>query len=294
MLDSVDTEWSVRFSEQECSTGVPSSDSARRALEAFTQHGFVRLENVFSREEMVNWSEYYRKRYRRLLRSTVWENRRPLYTVAVAAGLNSPRFYANPLVMSVVKPSVGDDCVVGAVSTVISFPQAPAQYLHRDSKALFDDDYEFDRLVPAYAMTMLVPLVECNPETGCTEVWPGSHRCSEASRPDLARTPPLQPTVAVGSVLLTDSRLLHRGGPNLSDQVRPLLYVSYHRHWFRDFGGYENRLPVDIHRREFRRVPSDLRHMFAWTQDPFADVSRPTKGASAKDLLRKLGRRFFR
>lgn len=259
--------FSVRFSEVERDAGVPSSENVERAIEIFSDQGFVRLENVFSAETMSVWKAHYERRYRRFLSGTDWADRRPLFTVDIEGPLNTPLLYANPLVMPLVSRNVGRDCIVGAVSTVISFPGAPDQRLHRDSQALFGEDYEVDKDLPPYAMTMLIPLVECNRETGCTKVWPGSHHRNEGA--EVERIQPFEPIVPVGSVLLTNSKLLHRGGANLSQTIRPLVYITYHRSWFRDFWGYETRRPVSIGNRELRRVPNELRHLFSWTRDPY-------------------------
>ncbi len=265
--------FSVRFSAAERDAGVPSSENVERAVDIFATQGFVRLENVFSVETMRVWTEFYERQNRRLLASTDWPNRRPLFTIDVEGPLNTPNLYASPLVMPLVRRAVGEKCIVGALSTVISFPGAPDQYLHRDSEALFGDDYAIDKNIPAYAMTMLIPLVECNRETGCTKVWPGSHLRNDSGEEEAAREAAVEPVVPVGSVLVTDSRLWHRGGANVSTTVRPLVYVSYHRGWFRDFGGYETRRPLSISTRELRRVPAEFVHMFAWTRDPYPKMA---------------------
>jgi len=78
---------------------------------------------------------------------------------------------------------------------------------------------------------------------------------------------PAHPEVPRGSVLMTDSRVVHRGAQNLSDDKRPLVYNSYHRHWFRDYFGYNDRPPVAMSPLDYAKVPQRLRRLFAWRFD---------------------------
>jgi ectoine hydroxylase-related dioxygenase (phytanoyl-CoA dioxygenase family) len=174
------------------------------------------------------------------------------------------------LVIPLIEACLGEKFILGAMSSVVSFPGAPDQRLHRDSKAIFADDFSIDKDIPPYAITMLVPLVDCNLQTGCTKVWPGSHLCKDNE--EAMKTDCIDPEVRVGSVLVTNSKLLHRGGANRSNQIRPLIYLTYHRSWFRDFWGYESRPPVEISKRELEKVPPQYQHLFAWTKDPYKSI----------------------
>ncbi|WP_373085092.1 phytanoyl-CoA dioxygenase family protein [Sneathiella sp.] len=151
------------------------------------------------------------------------------------------------------------------MSLVVSFPRAPDQFLPRDTKAIFGDDYTVDIDIPPYAITMLIPLVDCTLETGCTRVWPKSHLTKTDD--EAQKVGSIDSEVNVGSVLITNSKLLHRGGVNQSKIIRPLLYLIYQRSWLRDFAGYEERPPVTIGNRELEKVPGEYRHMFTWTKD---------------------------
>lgn len=261
---------SVRFSDRERDTGVPDSESISRAFALFSEHGFVRLENVFSPQFMVQLTKSYSRRYRMYLEGTYQNDKRPLFTVDVEGVFNDPTFYANPLMLPFIKKCVGDQCIVGAMSSVASFPGAPDQFIHRDSLPIFGGDYEIDKDIPTYAMTVLIPLVDCNRQTGCTKVWPGSHLRNDPKESESHA--PLEPEVRVGSVLITSSKLIHRGGANVSDKLRPLVYMTYHRSWFRDFWGYETRPPVNVSARQLAKVPAEYRHMFAWTKDQYAQI----------------------
>ncbi|MEH6525534.1 MAG: phytanoyl-CoA dioxygenase family protein [Sneathiella sp.] len=261
---------SISFTDIERDNGSFSEDKLVEAMDLFEQYGFIRLVNVFSHKRMANLNSHYRHRYRHLLQGTNKDDLRPLFTVDVEGPFNDETFYANPHIHSFVCNILGRKCILGAMSSVASYPGAPDQRLHRDTQAIFGDgpdDYTIDKNVPVYAMTVLIPLVDCTLETGCTKVWPKSHLTPNDS--EALRIDSLDPEVFVGSALITNSKLLHRGGANLSDRLRPLLYMTYHRSWFRDFYGYEDRPPVNVTNFEYRKIPDNHKHMFSWTKNTY-------------------------
>lgn len=270
---------SITFSDEERDSGAPNKAHIAEAAKLFTEHGFVRLENVYSPAFLQKLDTHYKKRYKNFLHSTNWRDRRPLFTVDVEGPFNDPAFYASPLVVPFMQHFLEKDYILAAMSSVASFPGAPDQHLHRDALPIFGKDYTFDVNVPPYSITTLIPLVDCTLETGCTKVWPGSHKCKNAEEADKISS--IDPEVRTGSILVTDSRLVHRGGANHSDRMRPLLYMTFHRNWFRDFWGYENRPPVNISDSELKKVPDRYQHMFNWTKDRYKHIR-------AKNTLRRI------
>ncbi|MBL4813670.1 MAG: phytanoyl-CoA dioxygenase family protein [Rhodobacteraceae bacterium] len=282
---------SVTFSDAERDSGRPNEDNILKTAELLGEHGFVRMVNVFNPKMLSNLDSHYRNRYSSYLHNTNRPNRRPLFTVDVEGPFNDSEFFAHPLIIPVIKKMLGDNSILAALSSVVSFPGAPDQYIHRDAKQLFGKDYSVDKDIPAYSITVLIPLVDCNLQTGCTKVWPGSHLCG--CEEDALKEPPIDPEVQRGSILMTDGRLVHRGGANVSELLRPLVYMTYHCHWYRDFGGYEDRPPVNITTKEFKKIPDNYKHMFSWTRDPyrmirFKNLLRRAIPGSAIKLMRSL------
>jgi len=274
---------SITLSDAERDSGLFPAEKLSAAIQLFEKQGFLRLVNVFTPEYMQHINKYYGQRYKSFLNGTSQHDLRPLFTVDVEGPFNDEVFYANPHVYSFVSSFLGDKCILGALSSVASYPGAPDQHLHRDTQAIFGigpDDYTIDKEVPVYAMTVLIPLVDCTLETGCTKVWPRSHFTSNDS--EALKIDSLDPEVFVGSVLITNSKLLHRGGANLSDRLRPLVYMTYHRSWFRDFYGYESRPPVNVTNFEYRKIPDNHKHMFSWTRNTYKYIRYK---AMAKRLL---------
>ncbi len=259
----------IEFSDPEILAGAPAPETVERAVATFREQGMLRCDRAIPLAYLDEIDQHYRARYRAELGSTSKPDRRPLFTVDVEGPFNRPAFYANPLLFPIVVRLLGEDCILGACSSVVSFPGAPDQFIHRDSPSLYGD-YGLERGLPPYALTILMPLVDANDETGSTEVWPTTHL--DPDQEHATTRPSVRPVVVRGSVLLTDSRVVHRGAANRAQIVRPLVYLSYHRHWFRDFGGYENRPPIAITSSELARVPAAHKHLFEWRFDRYATM----------------------
>jgi hypothetical protein len=98
---------------------------------------------------------------------------------------------------------------------------------------------------PAYALVVNVPTVDMSAENGSTEIWPGTHldttiaiqdgeiEVSEVQKAARSVThPPIQPTVAAGSILIRDMRMWHAGMPNRTDTPRPMIAMIHYVGWF--------------------------------------------------------------
>ncbi|HEX8030567.1 MAG TPA: phytanoyl-CoA dioxygenase family protein, partial [Vicinamibacterales bacterium] len=210
-------------------------------------------------------------------------DRRNLVVVEVEGALNDPETYANPMVHPLLKRLLGEHHIVGQYGSVTSLPGAADQPLHRDSKWLYGDP-AVDLSLPAYAITVVIPLVDMHVDhAGTTRVWPGTHHV--ASDEESARMAHVDPVLPKGSCLLMDCRLIHGGTGNRSTAPRPILYMSYQRRWFRDYDGYRVKPPIHISDAEFKRIPREHQEMFAWAR---ADNTPETVQLAARRLLRRV------
>jgi ectoine hydroxylase-related dioxygenase (phytanoyl-CoA dioxygenase family) len=106
-----------------------------------------------------------------------------------------------------------------------------------------------------FAMVVNINLVDTSPKNGATEFWLGSHRCSTpddhvvtATGDDLLQiksehvearrkhSPPIQPTIQKGSLIIRDLRLWHAGMPNRTDDPRVMLAFVIEPAWFQGKG----------------------------------------------------------
>lgn len=78
-----------------------------------------------------------------------------------------------------------------------------------------------------------IALVDITPESGPTEVIPGSHRMHYQEGDAAIRALPRLYTARIllrkGDALLRDAGLIHRGTPNRSDRPRPLYSITYNK-----------------------------------------------------------------
>ena len=263
---------SISISKAEHDAGALTPAMLETAKHLFSENGYIRVENLFTAEQMAAFDAQYRDRYRNFLTATNKHDKRPLFTVDIEGAFARREAMTHPILAPFFESFLGKDFILAAMSAVASFPGAPDQHLHRDATMLFGPDNTEDNHLPVYSMTMLVPLINFTKETGCTRVWPGSHKI-QGSEKGLA-VGSLDPEVHVGSVLISDGRVLHRGAANRSDKLRPLFYTTFHRSWYRDFGGYAQRPPILISDRNFAALPADLQARVSWSRDQYKSVRR--------------------
>ncbi len=123
---------------------------------------------------------------------------------------------------------LGDELVLDSVGAVVALPGAAAQARHKDGDFIFP--FPLAATLPAWAVTLVVPLVPLGPRNGPTALVPGSHRRDGSDARDQIDLP----RTALGDGYLMDYRLSHWGMPNASEQARPILYLVYARPWFSD------------------------------------------------------------
>jgi hypothetical protein len=206
----------------------------RKAFAVLSIYGFVVLDNVLPAEKVEALSREFDATHQEYLEdqerpdSARVGNRRYMVPVALAGGFGEPSVYANPAVVSVVREALGHDAVLESFGAIVSLPGAGRQHIHRDSPFLFDSD--IGPLLPAHALTFVLPLVEMNDMTGTTEFQAGSHLTGTREEGGEMHAP----RVPLGSCILWDYRIHHGGAPNLSEGHRPILYCTYARPWYSD------------------------------------------------------------
>ncbi|KAF4981257.1 hypothetical protein FZEAL_2883 [Fusarium zealandicum] len=114
-------------------------------------------------------------------------------------------------------------------------------------------DADFAHPDHPFALVVNVPLVTTKPENGSTEIWLGTHNGSgldaqEGAHGDRASgriqegqlrqrekvSPPLQPVIKKGSIIVRDLRLWHAGMPNNTQETRVMLAMIHFAPWFRN------------------------------------------------------------
>jgi Ser/Thr protein kinase RdoA (MazF antagonist) len=135
-----------------------------------------------------------------------------------------------------------------------------SKHIHRDHPALFENE-ALSLTLPSFAITAVVPLIDLTLETGSTRLWKGSHRASRSENQDMKDS--YVPFLPTGSCYLMDYQLLHGGTPNVSQQVRPIIYMIYYRSWFQETVNYEKQSRLSITAQEYQKIPRQYQFLFA-------------------------------
>ena len=96
---------------------------------------------------------------------------------------------------------------------------------------------------------------------------PGTHRFTGGTEVINDR-PSTVHTFERGDAILIDYRTLHGGQPNMSQIVRPILYMVYARSWFFDNVNHVHRSSLDMPMETFEALPENLKPLLlrAYTQ----------------------------
>lgn len=217
---------------------IDSSEQLRLACLSIAKNGFVILDNVIDTEKVFALHNEFKVSYKDYLQDLDLPdtlkvgNKRYMMPVALSGGFGNSEIYANPFVIPIVQRVLGLSAILESFGAVISLGAARQQKIHRDGGLLYDTG--IGTVLPSYALTFALPLIDMNETHGKTSFWPGSHRWTEYNED----ATPVTPDVPVGSCVLWDFRLYHCGTVNRSDVVRPLLYGTYARHWYLDPGNF--------------------------------------------------------
>ena len=122
-----------------------------------------------------------------------------------------------------------------------------------------------------------------HPENGSTEVWPGTHLIVDADpadgKPDqleerTRRLASLRTNISTGSIVVRDLRMWHRGVPNNSATIRPMLALIYQRSWTASHN------LVKIPRPTWEAWPEEAREIFR--ANPIVDEEPASHHAAAR------------
>lgn len=182
--------------------------------------------------------------------------------IRIRPPFDNPAVYANPVLIEMLTAAMGERPVLHAFGAVVTHKGARMQHIHREHPLLFNSD-EANAHVPTYAVTVLVPLIDLDEESGGTQLWEGSHKLPKDApwegEPHVIYTP-------AGSALVMDYRLYHGGMPCQANHGRPLLYYTYAMPWFTDTLAFESHAALGMSDEERLRIPDDHRYLFRFAK----------------------------
>ena len=236
----------VTITPEELQSGQISAEHLSAATKAMREDGYVVLKDVVDKGHLD------------ILRTKMLEDVAPILAredapfnfVSGNIQQDPPPFppylfrdvLVNDMVIAVTKEILGSGMKNAFYSGNTNLPGSTVQPVHTDSGNLWAD-LEYPH--PAYAIVVNIPVVSMDEVNGSPEIWHGSHLDktmhvhmeSIKVPPELLdqrrlNFPPIQPTVELGSVLIRDMRLWHRGMQNHSDQPRPMIALIHHPYWW--------------------------------------------------------------
>jgi hypothetical protein len=260
----------LRYSPGELAAGEARPEMLALGASFFETYGTLQIDNAFPVAAIEQLQEAFMARYTPYFREAdhpdalYLGDKRYMLTVDLEQPFSDPGLLGAPLVLPIIRSLLGDDCVLGAYTAVISLPGSRDQRLHKDHPPLFPNT-PWHHTLPPFAMQIIIPLVPLNQFTGTTRFYKGSHRVTTDEAPGLGAQDPVVP---LGSCLLNDYRCAHRGLGNQSEEVRPILTLIFNRRWFRDFKNYGQQPPLRLTDAGYRQLPEDLKPLFAcWDED---------------------------
>ena len=251
----------------------PDRNVTEQGVDLFRDNGALFLENAFPKDLIERVAETYADKYQSMSkkelrkRDAVVGDRRYMVTVDIKGPFNDPELYANPRVMPILENLLSAHVRIASFGSVVAWPGAEAQPIHLDHPPLFDPN-EQSQVLPPWAVTLVVPLVEVTENMGPTAIWPGTHQSPDRldrlqqlmENPDYSDAE--KPVTKLGDAYMMDYRVIHGGLPNDSDVVRPILYLVYSRPWFRDGFNFSSQPSVQISKKQRKKVPERWQGLF--------------------------------
>lgn len=251
----------------------PSEEAINEAEALFREQGTLFLQGAFDRCLIEKVSAACAQRYQSLSgkelrkRDAMVGERRYMVTVDIKKPFSSPALYANSNLMPLLERLLSPHLRIVSFGIVVALPGAENQAIHLDHPPLFGLQESVNEL-PVWATTLVVPLVELNDEIGPTAIWPRTHTSPDRIErlEQLMATPDYslaeRPNTQLGDAYLMDYRLIHGGLANLSQQVRPILYLVYGRPWFRDGFNFSAQAAFSISKKQRKKVPKRWQGLF--------------------------------
>lgn len=236
--------------------------------ETFARQGCLVINRLFDPALIEAVGEEYRRQYHSLdpanlpLHMKVG-NRRVHLPLQLRGALLDPALYAHPLLMAMLTNILHTPFLIDNLNCVTALPGAPEQHFHRDHPLVFAEEEGLAARLPAFAVTVAIPLVDLDPKTGTTKLFAGSIGAKGDGKTGPASyAEQICPFVQRGGCFLMDYRLWHRGMANRSDRDRPILYIVYAREWFTDVINFQEHARLSIDLADARRIPADHRRLF--------------------------------
>ena len=227
----------IVLTQEERAAGRLGPGNLQRALAAMQDDGVVVLEQVIDREPLTKIKARMDRDSEELLAFCASVGGNPRDRGHLQQGPPPcleymPRqLIANEFAVQVLRVILGEGAWGEFYNGNTNSPHSTYQELHLDAA---HPDIKAEAAVPTFAIVLNVVPQDVDEHNGAVELWPGSHRVlvptpvPEADYEQRrAIRSPVRGLMRKGDVLLRDSRLWHRGVPNLSDEYRHMIGLVF-------------------------------------------------------------------
>jgi ectoine hydroxylase-related dioxygenase (phytanoyl-CoA dioxygenase family) len=237
----------IKLTPEELATKTLSSHNLQASLEALHQDGILALENAVNTTHLDKLNERMIPEAKRLYANTNTHRNFGHATGNIQQEPVVEKDYifedilANPWATSIIEHMIGPNPQLRFYSANVAFKATGRQPPH------VDVDFKMPRMPFGYCIN--INLVSTSPENGATEFWVGSHTDTDGSifdreadnkpvKSELLEqrtkiSPPIQPSLPKGSLIIRDLRLWHAGMPNRTDEPRVMLVSIQFPSWYR-------------------------------------------------------------
>jgi len=237
---------SITLSPEELESKTLTSRHLQEALEALHRDGVLVLNNAVSTHHLDALNDRMVPEAKELYaRSTTHHNfgmgtGNIQQDAVVHKDFVFDDIIANPFATAITECMLGPNPRLRFQSANTAFKAENRQPVH------VDVHFDFPRM--PFGFCININLIDIDPEHGSTEMWLGSH-LDTSWRAEVEKSgsviplgmveqrrrisPPIQPVLPKGSLIVRDLRLWHAGRPNLTDDVRVMLVTIHFPVWYR-------------------------------------------------------------
>ena len=228
----------ISLTSTEQNAGELAKDKLANAIEAIRNNGYVIIEQVVDHAILDALKTRMDEDSAKLIEAQKWGG---------AGGVQghlqqgpppfdpflSPDILVNPYAIQISREMLGKGFYCCFYNGNTNTPNSTFQPLHSDGVHLWGEQ---DRPHPATQLIVNIFPQDTSDKNGSTQIWPGSHLdmrpvTDETEADRRSFSPPIQPTLQKGDILIRDSRLWHRGVPNPSNHNRHMIAVVYNIGW---------------------------------------------------------------
>lgn len=236
----------IRISEEERKATRLSHLNIQRSLNEFHRHGFVILENAVGHQSVEHIHQRMIQDFEKYRKSSNIRWNQGHHSGNIAQPPPSlPEYlhedvWANRFGVEIIKHIIGPRPQLSFATSNVALPKSTGrQAVHSDYYC-----HHFD--FPVF-LEVNIYLHDIDSHNGATEFWPGTHNGYSKADHSSAKTgwikkevftpramvsPPIQPAISKGSLMIRDLRCWHAGRENQDSKPRIILGFIFSPRWF--------------------------------------------------------------